>query len=181
MRVGSRAALLAMTLPVLALGAETSRLAATHPEAALGGGAPWENALQVAAAVAAAAAGAVLMSEHRAVACGLFLALTGPAILLAQVPIPDASSALLFTAALAGGSLAPALAGSAAVTCPVAPLRRVDWALVALSLVTAGVIGGLLPGEGDCILRPRVPPSHGCASHTRLVKGIPFGAAPHRS
>jgi signal transduction histidine kinase len=133
-----------MTLPVLALGAETSRLAAAHPDAALGGGAPWESIVQVGAAVAATAAGAVLMFEHRAVVCGLLLALTGPAILLAQLPVPDASSALLFTAGLAGGSLAPALAGSAAVACPVAPSRRLDRALVTLSLVTAGAIGGLL-------------------------------------
>ena len=145
MRAGSRAALLAMTLPVLALGAEASRLAAAHPDAAIGGGAPWENIVQAGAAVAAAAAGAVLVLEHRAVACGVLLALTGPAILLAQVPVPDASSALLFTAALAGGSLALALAGSAAMTCPVARLRRVDWAVVTLSLISAGVIGGLLP------------------------------------
>jgi signal transduction histidine kinase len=144
MRASTRAALLA-TLPVLALGAETSRLAAAHPETALGGGAPWESAVQVGAAIAAVAAGVVLMLEHRARACGLLLALTGPAILLAQVPIPDASSALLFTVVLAGGSLAPALAGSAALTYPVVPLRRLDWAVVTLSLVTAGVILGLLP------------------------------------
>jgi signal transduction histidine kinase len=151
-----------MTLPVLALGAETSRLAAAHPDAALGGGAPWETIVQLGAAVAAAAAGAVLMFEHRAVACGLLLTLTGPAILLAQVPVPDASSALLFTAALAGGSLAPALAGSAAVACPVAPLRRLDWALVTLSLVTAAVIGGLLPAA---VFDPRAAGCFSCPSN----------------
>ena len=144
MRASARAAVLA-TLPVLALGAETSRLAAAHPEAALGGGAPWGDALQVGAAVAAVAAGVVLVLEHRVTMCGLLLALTGPAILLAQVPVPDASSALLFTAGLAGGSLAPALAGSAALTYPVAPLRSLDWAVVTLSLATAGAVLGLLP------------------------------------
>jgi len=56
MRASTRAALL-VTLPVLALGAETSRLAAAHPEAALGGGAPWESLVQVGVAVAAVAAG----------------------------------------------------------------------------------------------------------------------------
>jgi signal transduction histidine kinase len=166
MRAGSRAALLAMTLPVLALGAETSRLAAANPDAALGGGAPWESIVQVGAAVAAAAAGAVLVFEHRAAACGLFLALTGPAILLAQVPVPDASSALLFTAALAGGSLAPALAGSAAMTCPVARLRRVDWALVALSLISAGVIGGLLPAA---VFDPRAAACFSCPGNLAVV------------
>jgi signal transduction histidine kinase len=166
MRAGSRAALLAMTLPVLALGAETSRLAAAHPDAALGGGAPWESIVQVGAAVAAAAAGAVLVFEHRAVVCGLLLALTGPAILLAQLPVPDASSALLFTAALVGGSLAPALAGSAAVACPVAPLRRLDWALVTLSLVTAGVTGGLLPAV---VFDPRAAGCFSCPGNLAEV------------
>jgi signal transduction histidine kinase len=158
MRASARAALLA-TLPVLALGAGTSRLAAAHPEVALGGGAPWESVVQVGAAVAAVAAGAVLMLEHRITACGLLLALTGPAILLAQLPVPDASSALLFTAGLAGGSLAPALAGSAALTCPVAPLRRLDWAAVTLSLVTAGVILGLLPAA---VFDPRAAGCFSC-------------------
>jgi signal transduction histidine kinase len=144
MRASARAALLA-TLPVLALAAGTSRLAAAHPEAALGGGAPWENVVQVGAALAAVAAGVVLMLERRVTICGLLLALTGPTILLAQVPVPDASSTLLFTAGLAGGSLAPAMAGSAALTYPVAPLRRLDWAVVTVSLVTAGAVLGLLP------------------------------------
>jgi signal transduction histidine kinase len=165
MRASARAALLA-TLPVLALGAGTSRLAAAHPEAALGGGAPWESVVQVGAAVAAVAAGAVLMLEHRITACGLLLALTGPAILLAQLPVPDASSALLFTTGLAGASLAPALAGSAALTCPVAPLRRLDWAAVMLSLVTAGVILGLLPAA---VFDPRAAGCFSCPGNLAEV------------
>jgi signal transduction histidine kinase len=165
MRASARAAFLA-TLPVLALGAQTSRLAAAHPAAALGGGAPWESVVQVGAAVAAVAAGAVLMLEHRITACGLLLALTGPAILLAQLPVPDASSALLFTAGLAGGSLAPALAGSAALTCPVAPMRRLDWAAVTLSLVTAGVILGLLPAA---VFGPRAAGCFSCPGNLTEV------------
>ena len=165
MRASARTAFLA-TLPVLALGAETSRLAAAHPAAALGGGAPWESVVQVGAAVAAVAAGAVLVLEHRITACGLLLALTGPAILLAQLPAPDASSALLFTVGLAGGSLAPALAGSAGLTCPVAPLRRLDWAAVTLSLVTAGVILGLLPAA---VFGPRAAGCFSCPGNLAEV------------
>ena len=165
MRASARAAFLA-TLPVLALGAQTSRLAAAHPEAALGGGAPWESVVQVGAAVAAVAAGAVLVLEHRITACGLLLALTGPAILLAQLAVPDASSALLFTAGLAGASLAPALAGSAALTCPVAPLRSLDWAAVTLSLVTAGVILGLLPAA---VFDPRAAGCFSCPANLAEV------------
>lgn len=159
MTVGSRVAVLAGTLPVLALGVQTSRLAVAHSGVALGG-APWENVVQVGAAVSASAAGIVLVVNRRVVACGVLLALTGPAILLAQVPVPDAGSALLFTAALAGGSLAPFLAGSAALTCPVAPLRRADWVLAALGLAVAGVLQGLVraalfgPREAGCFNCP---------------------------
>jgi signal transduction histidine kinase len=167
MAAGTRAALLAGTLPVVALGIETSRLAAAHADAALGGGAPWESALQVGAAAAAIAAGMVLVLNRRVKACGALLVLTGPAILLAQVPVPDTSSALLFTAALAGGSLAPALAGSAALTCPVARLRRADWALVTLSLATAGAIRGLLPAA---VFDPRATGCFECPANLAEVR-----------
>ena len=174
MRASTRAALL-VTLPVLALGAETSRLAPAHPEAALGGGAPWESLVQVGAAVAAVAAGVVLMLEQRLTACGLLLALTGPAILLAQLPVPVASSALLFTAGLAGGSLAPALAGSAAVTCPVAPPRRLDWAVVTVSLVTAGAVLGLLPAA---VFDPRAAGCFSCQHNLAEVHAdLPLSVA----
>ena len=154
MKAGSRAAFLAGILTVLALGVETSRLAAAHPDAALGGGAPWESAVQAGAAVGATAAGLALILNRRVTACGVLLALTGPAILLAQLPAPDAGSALLFTAALAGGSLAPFLAGAAALACPVRRLRRAGWTIVALSLAVAGVIQGLLPAA---VFDPRRP------------------------
>ena len=174
MRASTRAALLA-TLPVLALGAETSRLAAAHPETALGGGAPWESLVQVGAAVAAVAAGVALMLERRVTACGLLLALTGPAILLAQLPVPDASSALLFTAGLAGGSLAPALAGSAAMACPVAPPRRLDWAVVTVSLVTAGAVLGLLPAA---VFDPRAAGCFSCQHNLAEVHAdLPLSVA----
>ena len=174
MRASTRAALL-VTLPVLALGAETSRLAAAHPEAALGGGAPWESLVQVGVAVAAVAAGVVLMLEQRLTACGLLLALTGPAILLAQLPVPDASSAVLFTAGLAGGSLAPALAGSAAMACPVAPPRRLDWAVVTVSLVTAGAVLGLLPAA---VFDPRAAGCFSCQHNLAEVHAdLPLSVA----
>ena len=148
---------------MLALGIETSRLAAAHADAALGGGAPWESAVQVGAAAGATAAGLALILNRRVTACGVLLALTGPAILLVQLPAPDAGSALLFTAALAGGSLAPFLAGSAALACPVARLRRAGWAIVALSLAVAGVIQGLLPAA---VFDPRAAGCFSCPSKT---------------
>jgi signal transduction histidine kinase len=167
MRAGSRAALLVVSAAVVALGIGTSRLAAAHADAALGGGAGWESALQVGAAAAAAAAGLFLAVGRGVRACGVMLALTGPAILLAHVPVPDAGSALLFTAALVGGSLAAALAGSAALTCPIAKLHRADWALVMLSLVTAGVIRGLLPAM---VFGPRAAGCFTCPANLAEVR-----------
>ena len=171
MRVASRAAFLAGILAVLALGMQTSRLAAAHPDAALGGGAPWESAVQVGAA---AAAGLALILNRRVTACGVLLALTGPAILLAQLPAPDADSALLFTAALAGGSLAPFLAGSAGLACPVRRLRRAGWAIVALSLAVAGIIRGLLPAA---VFDPRAAGCFSCPANLAEVHGDPALAA----
>jgi signal transduction histidine kinase len=174
MKAGSRAAFLAGILTVLALGIDTSRLAAAHPDAALGGGAPWESAVQVGAAIGATAAGLALTLNRRVTACGVLLALTGPAILLAQLPAPDAGSALLFTAALAGGSLAPFLAGSAALACPVRRLRRAGWIIVALSLAVAGVIRGLLPAA---VFDPRAAGCFSCATNLAEVHGDPALAA----
>ena len=126
--------------------------------------------MQVGAAAGAVAAGMVLVLDRRVIACGVLLALTGPAILLAQLPVPDADSALQFTTALAGGSLAPALAGSAALTSPVVRLRRVDRALVTLSLVTAGAIRGLLPAA---VFDPRATGCFACPGNLAEVRSDP--------
>jgi signal transduction histidine kinase len=90
----------------------------------------------------------------------VLLALTGPAIALIQVPVPDAGTAVLFTAALAGGSLAPALAGAAAMTSPVARFRRLDWLIVGVALATAVVVQGLLPAA---LFDPPAAGCFGCA------------------
>jgi signal transduction histidine kinase len=166
----SRIALVAGSALVLALGVEASRLAAAHAGAALGGGAGWQNALQVGAAVGAVIAGLGLALDRRVGACGWLLALTGPAIILAQIPIPDAGSALLFTAALAGGQLAPALAGSAALACPLVRLRRFDVALITLSLVTAGAVRGLLPAA---VFDPRATGCFSCAHNLAEIRSDP--------
>ena len=145
MKASSRIAVLAGALLMLVLGVATSRLTAEHADATLGGGDFWESVIQVGAAVAATAGGLGMALNRRMVACGVQLALTGPAILLAQVPAQDSGSALLFTTALVGGQLAPFLAGSAAVACPVIPARRPDWVIIAVSLTVAVVARGLLP------------------------------------
>jgi signal transduction histidine kinase len=170
MIASSRTAVVAGSVLVLALGVETSRLAAAHAAAAPGGGAGWQNALQVSAAVGAVIAGLTLALDRRIGACGWLLALTGPAIVLAQVPVPDAGSALLFTAALAGGQLTPALAGSAALACPLARLRRVDVALITLSLLTAGAVRGLLPAA---VFDPRATGCFACADNLAQIRSDP--------
>src|SRR5262249_6261851 len=103
---------------VLALGVPMVRLAASYPDAAPGGGAPWQIALQAAAAASAVIAGAALAARRATALCGTLLALAGPAIAIAATPAAQARPALLFTIVLAGATLAPALVGSAALTCP---------------------------------------------------------------
>jgi signal transduction histidine kinase len=147
---------LAGILAMLALGIATSRLAAAYPDTALGGGAGWESVIQVGAAVAATASGLRMIPRRQFAACGMLLALAGPAILLAQLPAQDSRSALVFTAALLGGQLAPFLACSAAAACPVVPVRRLDRVIIAVSVAGAAAVRGLLPAAVFD------PPATGC-------------------
>jgi signal transduction histidine kinase len=132
---------------VLVLGWPAVRLAAAYPDAAPGGGAPWETSVQAAAAAAVLAAGTALAARRATALSGTLLILAAPAILIAALPAAQARPALLFTVALAGGALAPALLGSAALTCPVDAGRTRRWALLAVasSIAVAGLVSGLLP------------------------------------
>src|SRR5215471_18999523 len=141
----SRAVPALMAAAVLALGVPMVRLAASYPDTAPGGGAPWQVALQAAAAAAAVAAGAVLAARRATALSGTLLVLAGPAVVIAATPAAQARPALLFTIVLAGAALAPALLGSAALTCPAGPLRSWDWLAVAVSLLVATLVSGLLP------------------------------------
>jgi signal transduction histidine kinase len=170
MKVSPRPAVLAGALLVLGLGVATSRFAAGHADAALGGGDLWESVIQVGAAVAATAAGLAMVISRRMGACGVLLALTGLAILLAQLPAQDSGSALLFTAALVGGQLAPFLAGSAALACPVVPVRRPDWAVIVGSLAVAVVVRGLLPAA---VFDPRATGCFSCPANLAEVRSDP--------
>ena len=129
----------------LALGVPMVRLAASYPDTAPGGGAPWQVALQAAAAAGAVAAGAALAAHRATAVCGTLLMLAGPAVVIAAVPVASARPALLFTIVLAGAALAPALLGAAALTCPVGPLRSWDRLAAATGLIVAGLVSGLLP------------------------------------
>jgi signal transduction histidine kinase len=169
MRVRSRAALMFATLTMFALGAETSRLAALHHDAALGGGAWWESVVQVGAAAAALVAGVVLVTRN-VTAAGALLALTGPAILLAQLPTSAVGTSLVFTTALVAGTAAPALAASSAIAYPVARVGILEWSLVFVALVTALVVQGLLPAT---VFEPRAIGCFNCARNLVAVRSDP--------
>ena len=75
-----------MAAAVLALGVPVVRLAASYPDTAPGGGAPWQIAVQASAAAGAVAAGAALAAHRATALCGILLTLAGPAIVVAATP-----------------------------------------------------------------------------------------------
>ena len=166
----SRAGLALAAAAALALGVPAVRLAASYPDAAPGGGAPWQLALQAAAAAGAVAAGAALAAHRATAVCGTLLALAGPAIVIGSVPAAQARSPLLFTIVLAGGALAPALLGSAALTCPLGPPRSRDRLAAAAGLVVAGLVSGLLPAM---LFDPRASGCFSCAVNLAQVHDAP--------
>jgi signal transduction histidine kinase len=169
MRVRSRAALTFATLTMFALGAETSRLATLHHDAALGGGAWWEGVVQVGAAAAALVAGVVLVTRN-VTAAGALLALTGPAILLAQLPASGAGTSLVFTTALVAGTAAPALAAGSAIAYPVARVGPLERSLVVFTIATALVVEGLLPAA---LFEPRATGCFNCAGNLIAIRSDP--------
>ena len=79
-----------MAATVLALGVPMVRLAGSYPDTAPGGGAPWQVALQAAAAASAVTAGAALATHRATALCGTLLMLAGPAVVIAAVPVAPA-------------------------------------------------------------------------------------------
>jgi signal transduction histidine kinase len=155
---------------VLGLGASVVRLAASYPDTAPGGGAPWQVGLQAAAAAGAVAAGAALAAHRATAVCGTLLMLAGPAIVIAAAPVAQARPALLFTIVLAGAALAPALLGAAALTCPVGRLRSWDRLAAALGLFVAGLVSGLLPAT---LFGPQASGCFTCAANLAEVHAAP--------
>ena len=173
-----------MAAAVLAVGVPMVRLAAWCGPAP-GGGAPWQVALQAAAAVGAVTAGAALAAHRTTALCGTLLMLAGPAVVIAAVPVAaPARPALLFTIALAGPALAPALLGSAALTCPAGRLSNWDRLAVAVSLVVAGLVCGTTAGhavrlEGQRVLHVRGQPGGGARRARPAGQPDPLGPGPH--
>jgi len=159
-----------MAAAVLALGVPVVRLAASYPDTAPGGGAPWQIAVQASAAAGAVAAGAALAAHRATALCGILLTLAGPAIVVAATPAAQARPALLFTIVLAGAALAPALLGATALTCPVRPLSRWDRLVAAAGLIVAGLISGLLPAT---LFDPQASGCFTCAANLAEVHAAP--------
>jgi signal transduction histidine kinase len=155
---------------VVALGVPMVRLAASYPDSAPGGGAPWQIALQSAAAVSAVTAGAALTAHRATRLCGTLLTLAGPAIVIAATPAGQARPALLFTVVLAGAALAPALLGAAALTCPAGPVSRWYRLAAAAGLTVAGLVSGLLPAT---LFDPQASGCFICAANLAEVHAAP--------
>ena len=159
-----------MAATVLALGVPMVRLAGSYPDTAPGGGAPWQVALQAAAAASAVTAGAALATHRATALCGTLLMLAGPAIVIAASPAAQARPALLFTIVLAGAALAPALLGAAALTCPVGRLSRWHRLTAAVGLIVAGLVSGLLPAT---LFDPQASGCFACAANLAEVHAAP--------
>jgi signal transduction histidine kinase len=89
---------------------------------------------------------------------------------IAAAPVAQARPALLFTIVLAGAALAPALLGSAALTCPVGRPSRWDRLAVAVGLIVAGLVRGLLPAT---LFDPQASGCFTCAANLAEVHAAP--------
>ena len=103
---------------VIALAAATLLAADRHPGETLGGDTWAALALQAGAALALFAAGASIVVIRSAWLPGSLIALSGVAVLLAAIPLPEAGGAFLFSAGYVGGALAAALAGAGSLDLP---------------------------------------------------------------
>ena len=162
---------------VCALGIAALLQARRHPGEALGGAGAGAVLLQFAAGLGAFAAGLDLALRRSARSSGALLAASGAAVFLGAVPLPEAGSAPLFSAALAAGTLSPALAGAAAL-CHRVPPRRYRPALVAIgatSIVALGLLPAATfdPGTSGCFdCPPNLLLVHGATDlHDAMVQG----------
>src|SRR3954468_8597932 len=152
---------------VTALGVTVLVQAHRHPEQALGGGGAAAAVLQVAAGVGVWLAGLDLALRGRPRGAPGLLAATGPALLLGAVPLPEAGGALVFTAALVGGTSAPALAGAAGLLHPAAT-SRIDVALACAAIAGATVALGVL---ATATFDPAATGCFACPDNLLLARG----------
>ena len=156
------------TTAVAALGVAALVQAHRRPDQSIGGAGAGALALQLAAGLGACAAGLDLALRRSLLASGALLAASGTALFLGAFPLPEAGGALLFTAALAGGAFAPALAGVAALCHPVAGRRL--GAIVAGATVGTILVLGILPAA---TFDPAASGCFSCPRNLLLVHGDP--------
>jgi hypothetical protein len=138
------------------------------PGETLGGGAPAALALQLLAGLGASSAGAYLAWRGTHRRAGILLLATGLAVFLGQLPLPGTAGAVLFTAALVGGSMTSALAGAAALAAPGVPRRLPDALVVGAALAVTALVLGLLP---TVLFDPRANGCFDCSRNLLLVHG----------
>ena len=173
MKAGSRAAFLAGILAVLALGVQYVTPGDRAPRRRARRGRAVGKRRSGGRCGRRDRRGAGPDPEPAVTACGVLLALTGPAILLAQLPAPDAGWRCCSRLRWRADRWRPSWP-AAALACPVRRLRRTGWAIVALSLAVAGVIRGLLPAA---VFDPRAVGCFSCASNLAEVHNDPALAA----
>jgi signal transduction histidine kinase len=153
---------------VAGLGTAALLAAHRHPDESLGGGAAPFLALQLLAGLGASSAGAHLARQHSTRVAGLLLLAAGVAVFLEQLPLPDSGGALLFTAALAGGALTSALAGTAALAAASPRLRHLDALVGGAALAASGLVLGVLPAA---TFDPKATGCFACRRNLLLVHG----------
>jgi signal transduction histidine kinase len=153
---------------VAGLGTAALLAADRHPDQSLGGAAAPALALQLLAGLAAACAGAHLARQRSARIAGTLLLVTGVAVFLEQLPLPQSGGALLFTAALVGGATTSALAGAAALAAAATRRRLIDTVAACAAVACSALVLGLLPAT---TFDPRVTGCFACARNLLLIHG----------
>ena len=128
------------TALVVALAAVALVQARRHGDAVLGGNGTGELALQLSAGLGLWVAGVGIGLRRSDWLPGILMAASGAAVFLAELPVPDSGSALLFTMALVGGSASAVLVGAAALFYA-PPFRWIpDGAVAAVAFIAVGAV-----------------------------------------
>ncbi len=151
-----------------ALGVAALISARRSPGETLGGGTSWALALQLLSGLGAASVGAsfVWHGTHRLV--GALLLAAGGAVFLQQLPLPGSTGAVLFTAALAGGSMPSPLVGVAALVAAGGARRFPDALVAGVAVVVGMFVLGVLP---TALFDPRSSGCFACSRNLLLVHG----------
>jgi signal transduction histidine kinase len=170
MRILGRIAVVGSAAATIALAVAALLAVRRQPSESLLGSEPAELALLATAGLALFAAGAGVVLVRAAWVAGLLLAAAGPALFLGSLPLPDAGGAVLFSAALAGGSAAAALVGAGALFYLRSSRRLLDGAVTLAALAVTGIWLGVLPAA---TFDPAEAGCFACTRNLLLVHGAP--------